>query len=347
LQLAGADFGIQGEGEESLPTLLGALERRSDWSKIPGLVYRQNGKVAANAPERLDLTERNPPLRPASASGYYRHASGMLNIETQRGCSCHCEFCTYPMIQGAGFRRRPAEAVAEELAGLERGGVNYTFVVDSVFNSSPAHVTQVCEAILRRNLKMRWGCFLRPAGLTSELMQLMARAGLSHVEFGADSFCDSVLAAYGKGLTFADVLHSHEMARLARVDCCHFLICGGPGETCGTLEEGFRNSLHLKDASILALVGMRVYPGTALHARVRRERPLPPDDALLQPYYYISDALTEDAIFGQLRDFSRKSPSWIVGDPSPRYLELAARLRSRGIIGPLWSYWSAAQRLAF
>jgi radical SAM superfamily enzyme YgiQ (UPF0313 family) len=347
LQLAGADFGIQGEGEASLPALLSALERREDWSGIPGLVYRHNGGITANPAQRLSLAERNPPLRPASALGYYQRASGMLNIETQRGCSCHCEFCTYPMIQGAGFRHRPAEAVAEELAELERIGVKYTFVVDSVFNSSPGHVAQVCEAILRRNLKMRWGCFLRPAGLTPELMQLMARAGLAHVEFGTDSFCDSVLAAYGKGFTFADVLHSHEMARQARVDCCHFLICGGPGETSTTLQEGFHNSLHLKDASILALVGMRVYPGTPLHARVRQERPLPPDDALLQPYYYISTALTEDDVFEQLRGFSHASPSWIVGDPSPRVLELAARLRSRGVIGPLWSYWSTAQRLAF
>ncbi len=177
-------------------------------------------------------------------------------------------------------------------------------------------------------------------------MQLMARAGLAHVEFGTDSFCDAVLAAYGKRFTFDDILRSHEMARQARVDSCHFLICGGPGETRATLQEGFRNSLHLKEAAILALVGMRVYPGTPLHDRARRERSLPPDDALLQPHYYISSALTEDEVFGRLRDFSRASPNWIAGDPSPRYMELAARLRSRGVIGPLWSYWCAAQRLA-
>jgi radical SAM superfamily enzyme YgiQ (UPF0313 family) len=177
-------------------------------------------------------------------------------------------------------------------------------------------------------------------------MQLMARAGLAHVEFGTDSLCDSVLAAYGKQFTFDDVLHSHELACQAKVDSCHFLICGGPGETPGTLEEGFRNSLRLKDTAILALVGMRVYPGTRLHARVLRERPLPPDDGLLQPYYYLSGALAEEQVFERLRDFSRRSPAWIVGDPPPRYVELAARLRSRGVIGPLWSYWCAAQRLA-
>jgi radical SAM superfamily enzyme YgiQ (UPF0313 family) len=346
LHLSGADFGIQGEGEVSLPALLGALEQRTDYSAIPGLVYRRNGSIVANPAQRLNLAELNPATRPDSLMGYYLRETGMLNLQTQRGCSCHCEYCTYPLIEGARFRRRPAESVADELAELHRRGVKYVVIVDSIFNSSPEHVQQVCESILRRNLKMRWACFLRPAGLTVDLVQLMARAGLAHVEFGTDSFSDAVLAAYGKRFTFDDVLRSHELAWQAKVDCCHFLICGGLGETRDTLEEGFQNSLRLKDAAILALVGMRIYPGTRLHACVRREHPLPPDDALLQPHYYISSALTEDQVFERLRDFSRRSPSWIVGDPPPRYVELAARLRSRGVIGPLWSYWCTAQRLA-
>lgn len=346
LELSGADFGIQGEGEASLPALLRALEQGADYSAIPGLVYRRHERIVANPAQRLNLGDLSLAARPDSVLAYYLRETGMANLQTQRGCSCHCEYCTYPLIEGARFRRRPAEAVAEEMAELERRGVKYAVIVDSIFNSSPDHVQQVCEAILRRRLKLRWTCFLRPAGLTADLMQLMARAGLTHVEFGTDSLCDAVLAAYGKRFTFEEVLRAHELGRQAKVDCCHFLICGGPGETEETLEEAFQNSLQLKDAAILALVGMRVYPGTALHARARRERPLPPDDALLQPHYYVSRALTEAAVFARLQEFSRRSPNWIVGDPPPRYVELAARLRSRGVIGPLWSYWCTAQRLA-
>ena len=346
LEASGADFGIQGEGEASLLALLRALEHRADHSAIPGLVYRHNGSVVANPAQRLNLAELPRADRPDSVLSYYLRETGMANLQTQRGCSCHCEYCTYPLIEGPRFRRRPAEAIAEEMADLQRRGVKYVFIVDSIFNSSPEHVRQVCEAILHRNLKLRWTCFLRPAGLTADLMQLMARAGLAHVEFGTDSLCDSVLAAYGKRFTFADVHRSHELARQAKIECCHFLICGGPGETLETLEEGFQNSLRLPETAILALVGMRIYPGTALHAKACRERPLPSDNQLLQPHYYLSDAVTEDAVFARLQDFSHRSPNWIVGDPPPRYVELAARLRSRGVIGPLWSYWCTAQRLA-
>jgi radical SAM superfamily enzyme YgiQ (UPF0313 family) len=95
---------------------------------------------------------------------------------------------------------------------LQQLGAKFVFIVDSVFNSTPGHVTEICEAILRRKVKISWGCFLRPRGLTAELMKLMARAGLTHIEFGTDSFCDEVLEAYAKHFTFADVLESSELA---------------------------------------------------------------------------------------------------------------------------------------
>jgi hypothetical protein len=66
---------------------------------------------------------------------------------------------------------------------------------------------------------------------------------------------------------------------------------------------------------------------------------------LLAPAYYLAPGLTEEIIFAKLRDFSRRSPSWIAGDPLPGYQKLIQRLRKRGVAGPLWSYLSAMQRL--
>jgi hypothetical protein len=60
----------------------------------------------------------------------------------------------------------------------------------------------------------------------------------------------------------------------------------------------------------------------------------------------VSPYLTADAIFAQLQEFSRHSPNWIPGDPGPAYLSLIERLRKRGTVGPLWGFFSMAQRLA-
>src|SRR5690242_19358202 len=176
---------------------------------------------------------------------------------------------------------------------------------------------------------MPWGCFLRPQGLSGDLMQLMARVGLTHIEFGSDSFCDVVLAAYQKDFTFEDILFSSELARQAGIDFCHYLIAGGPGESQATLLGAFENSRRLGDPIIIAVVGMRIYPGTALFERAIAEGHISRDSNLLTPRYYLAPGLQPAQVFQQLQDFARRSPNWIVGDPEPSYSHLVARLRRR------------------
>ncbi len=346
LELSGADFGISGEGESSLTRLIQSLEEGKNWEGIPGLVHRKNGQVMINPPEPrpFDSVVMESD-RPVAVVDRYRNTSGVLNVQTQRGCAYRCCYCTYPVVEGRGHRRRPAELVAEEFSQLERLNVKYAFIVDSVFNSSRQHVEEICEAILRRGVKISWGCFLRPQGLTAELMQLMARAGLAHVEFGSDSFCDDVLHAYQKGFSFEDILFSTELARKTHMDCCHFLIAGGPGETMASLRQGFENAKQLRDSTIMAVVGMRIYPQTDLYNRAVVEGQIQPAQVLLYPHYYLAPGLNNGAVFEQLREFARLSPNWVVGDPAPAYTELVERLRRRGVVGPLWSYFSVIQRL--
>ncbi len=346
LALTGADFGVCGEGEQSLISLIATLERGGDASGIPGVVFRENGKVVVNTPSPGPFAgEVDTEDRPAAIAAPYLEASGTLNLQTQRGCGFRCCYCTYPLIEGKRHRRRQPETVAAELEQLQRLGARHVFVVDSIFNSSPNHVTEICEAILRRKVKMPWGCFLRPQGLTPELMRLMARAGLTHVEFGSDSFCDEVLEAYQKDFAFDDILYSNELARRENVEACHFLICGGPGETQATLEQSFRNSRRLNGTVIMAVVGMRIYPGTHLFERAVAEGRIGRDADLLQPAYYLAPGLDETVVFAQLQEFARLSPNWIVGDPSPAYRNLVGRLRQRGVVGPLWSYFALLQRI--
>lgn len=361
MEFSGADFGICGAGEGPLLALLDSLESTTRDSsartpvadlQIPGLLCRDShGGIRAvvddgKFPVAHDGAGRArvEPVRPVWVADFYLQAGGMLNLQTQRGCAFHCCYCTYPVIEGRAHRRQPADAVAEEFAAIQRLGGRYAFIVDSVFNSSPRHVIEVCEAILRRGVRMKWGCFLRPQGLTAELMSLMVRAGLSHIEFGSDSLTDHVLKAYHKGFTFEEIEFSSELARTHNLDYCHFLIAGGPAETDQTLTESFENSRKLRGAVFMAVVGMRIYPGTALHRRAVDEGQLAPGTNLLSPRYYVSPHLSEAGVFRRLEEFARISPNWIVGDPVPGYAGLVERLRKRGVAGPMWSYLSIIQR---
>ncbi len=346
LELSGADFGIQGEGEASLVALVAALRGGGEYASIPGLVYRHGAQIVAN-PQQASGWQSGLETadRPPAVANYYLTASGMLNVQTQRGCGQACTYCAYPLIEGCLHRRRDPETVAGEFEQLQAMGAKYAFVVDSVFNSSERHVVETCEAILRRGVKLKWGCFLRPQSLTLEMMRLMARAGLTHIEFGSDSFCDAVLEQYTKQLTFDDIARSSELAQQAGIEHCHYLICGGPGETLATLETSFQNGRHLAGCVVLAVVGMRIFPGTALAQRAVRDGQIRADADLLAPAYYFAAGLDEGTVFEQLREFARRAPNWIVGDPPPSFANLVARLRRRGVVGPLWSYFAMLQRI--
>ena len=48
------DFGIAGEGEVSFPQLVACIENGTDWSNVPGLVWRAQGEIRANAPTFIE-----------------------------------------------------------------------------------------------------------------------------------------------------------------------------------------------------------------------------------------------------------------------------------------------------
>ncbi len=344
MQNSGADYGIVGEGEESFLALLDALENGKEIPNIPGLVRRDGDALIIHPPQRLDVERQTIPHRPSEARPYYLESTGMLNVQTQRGCSLKCIYCTYPGIEGVEVRQRPAALVAAEFEQLAAEGVPYLFIVDSVFNSSTDHVRGICNALIERGSPIEWGCFLRPKGLSTDLFELMFRAGLRHVEFGSDSFTDSVLRRYGKDFTFNDILESTAAAEAAGVKHCHYLICGGPGETLATLESTYRNSLKLNETVIFGLIGMRVYPGTRLWQRLRSEPGWENRD-LLQPQFYLSPELTQQQIEEALARFAKESPHWFVGEAPPGFDRITQRLRSRGVTGPLWEYLQVAARM--
>jgi radical SAM superfamily enzyme YgiQ (UPF0313 family) len=345
LELSGAQYGVVGEGEHAMVALLAAIETGADdLSHIPGLVYRRDGSIVKNprqpiSPDKIIAADRH-----AHLVDHYLRRSAMLNIQTQRGCGLRCCYCTYPVIEGNIPRRRDPDDVAEELARLTRQGVRHVFVADSVFNTTNDHAAGVCESILRHGVKIEWSCFLRPHGITAEFMGLLKRAGMTHVEFGADSFCDPVLAEYGKSFTFDDIRQASEAAHAARVHYSHFLICGGPGETTETLRTTFEHSRLLPGAVIFGLAGMRIYPGTTLQQRALQEGRITAQTNLLEPVYYLSPHIREEELLALLAEFKQKAPNWIIGALPPFFTEFADRLRQRGVTGPLWEYLSVIQR---
>jgi radical SAM superfamily enzyme YgiQ (UPF0313 family) len=341
LEITGIEYGIMGEGERSLALLIESIVTGSSVSgleAVPGLVYRKGDRIVRNPAQTIDPDNLTPPMRSPGMLEYYVKESSVVNIQTQRGCPYTCCYCTYPLIEGRAVRQRSAVSVVDEIEQVVAAGADYLFIVDSVFNIRNDHVASICEGILKRKLTFQWSCFLRPKGLTSDLMKLMKMAGLSHIEFGSDSLCDSVLESYGKNITFDDILESSEFAREHHVHYAHFLIAGGPGETEATLIEGFENSKKLRKTVFFPFVGMRIFPGTALFSNALRDGFVMQQQDFLDPVFYISPSLDKTRIRKLHEGFKAQMPNWVIDDVSPEVKFVMDGLRKKGIRGPLWEF---------
>jgi len=345
--LTSVDYGVAGEGEQPLLALLTALRTGSAVADIPGVVCKMaTGSVSAAAC-RLSGVFNGAPFHDSRLLQAYAKNGSLPGVQTQRGCPLKCCYCTYPVIEGKRSRFRSGEEIVEELQQLAAHGMKYAFFVDSVFNTRTSHVVETCEAIIRAKLDLQWECFLRPGGVTRELLQLMKRAGLRHIEFGSDSFSDTTLASYGKSFSFEEVREASELAATLGVQYSHFLIFGGPSETVETVEETLARAVTLPAAFFFATIGMRIYPDTDLWRMLAPEQHgETAADYLVDPRFYVAPGLTAHGLHIRLRELLKSASNWIVGDPPAAFSETMTKLRKRGISGPMREYVDLLQRLA-
>ena len=90
LDYLGADYGITGEGEQAV---CGLIEALNEGRSVPAIT--RNG-AAFQSGEAMTCQ----PLWDPDLVGFYTGQSGMISMQTKRGCPHKCAYCTYPAIEG-------------------------------------------------------------------------------------------------------------------------------------------------------------------------------------------------------------------------------------------------------
>ena len=322
LAYTGADYGIVGEGER----LVCGLVRDLSKGKTPARILRSDGLLPGD--------EIGSPLYSAPMIRYYQEQSGMINLQTKRGCPHGCIYCSYPALEGNSYRCRDPKAVVDDLERIKtEHGVESFFFTDSVFNDQEGHYLAVVEEIIRRGLSLSWCCYLRPEGVGRSEIALMKRAGLYAVELGTDAATDATLAALGKGFTFADALEVNRACVAERLPCAHFVMFGGPGETMETVAEGLANLEQLEHTVVFAFSGIRVLPGTPLLARAIRDGLMAEGDSLREPVYYLSPGIQVQQMNEMITEsFRNKRDRIFPPVEAQKRLEIMHRFGYRGLL---------------
>jgi radical SAM superfamily enzyme YgiQ (UPF0313 family) len=337
-----SDWGIRGEGEQSFVALLDALENGRSAIGIPGVLSRErkNGDdaVIMLAPERRPRWDDDlHPNRHLFDYPRYLRRGGTGNIQTKRGCIFKCGYCTYPLLEGYRFRSREAGDVVDEIESLQRDyGPHPLFFVDSILNAPRGHVEGICEEILRRGLELRWSCYATPLKLDRQQAQLMARAGCEGLELGTDAVDDGQLKRLGKSFDAEAVHTANRHCLEAGLRICHTVIFGAPGETHDSIRTTCRALRAMQATAVVAMTGVRVYPGTPLADRLIATGKVDADAIGLKPAFYV-----EPEVAGFLPDYlqqqARAAGNWVLPGMEPPLLPVSQRLlRALGVSGPLW-----------
>jgi anaerobic magnesium-protoporphyrin IX monomethyl ester cyclase len=304
------EYGIIGEAEESFPRLLESLDNKTDPSHLPAVVIRNKKShkpIPSKKEERLNLTFSE--IDSFISFDPYKNR-GAYSVQTKRGCYHKCIYCTYPIIEGSTYRIREATLVADEIeqAYKRLGNVTFEFV-DSTFNDPKNHAENICREIIKKGIRPRLRTMgINPRNCSTELFDLMMKAGFSQIDCTPDSASPVMLKNLKKNFTLNQLIKTANLIRENNLPTMWFFLFGGPGENEQTFKETFDfiDRFINPEDMVHMTAGIRIYPGTSLHKTALKEKVVGAEDNLLLPAYYVSPSLGAERLSELIKEAAGK-----------------------------------------
>lgn len=271
-----ADFVAVGEGELTFAELISQIRRGDDdWSKINGLVYRDEfGNVMRNPPRELikDLDKLPFPARDLVDNNLYSPAPTKrvslgpnTLLTTSRGCPFKCGFCAARTVWTRAVRfRKPDNVVAEIEECVDKYGIRSFNLTDELFTVNKKRVIRICRLICERKLDVKWVCSARAERLDRETLEAMKEAGCREISFGIESGNQEILKRIDKSLDLGEAEHVIRLTKKVGITTHASYIMGYLGETEETMRDTIRFAKKL-NTDIAAFFIASPLPGTPFY----------------------------------------------------------------------------------
>ncbi len=166
------DYIVQGEGEETLASLLAHLGAGRSPEGIDGLTYRRGGAIIAGSPRVVgDLAAVPFAYEEADMAGLQGR---IIYYESSRGCPFSCQYCLSSAT--AGVRFLPAPRVLEELAFFIAHRVKQVKFVDRTFNTRRDHYLPIIEFLAAQDTDTNFHLEIAADLLDDEVLALLKAA---------------------------------------------------------------------------------------------------------------------------------------------------------------------------
>ena len=198
----GVDVIVRGEGEVTFRELVRAMEAGHGCSSIAGVTYRSGTDVVANPDRPVSALDgdavRLPDRGARQLSGYTLLGRQVDVVETSRGCTFDCSFCSIIEMRGRNFHRFAIPRVLADIEDARSRGARCLFIVDDNLTLDAPRFEELCRAIVARRLNdveyVVQGMTSSIAMHGARLAPLMRQAGFRYVFLGIENVLDRDLA---------------------------------------------------------------------------------------------------------------------------------------------------------
>jgi hypothetical protein len=171
LEYLDADFAIAGPAEDNIHEVLNKIQGKESKKKI------FQGKYIASTsccrrPAMVDYKK-------------YYEAGGIAGFETHKGCTSSCVYCLEAKSK-VSFKN--IENVISEIKSFVDIGYNHFHLCDSEFNESLEYSVELCTALKKSGMDIKWAVYMKPGNYNKKLFRLLKDTGVYIITLTVDSW---------------------------------------------------------------------------------------------------------------------------------------------------------------
>jgi radical SAM superfamily enzyme YgiQ (UPF0313 family) len=197
----GVDAIVRGEGDITFRELVAAVHEGRSLGGIAGLWFRDHAGIHRNGSRhvaRLSNGDIRPPNRASRVlRGYTMLGRQVDVVETSRGCTFDCSFCSIIEMRGRNFHRFPIDRVIADIADARARGARTIFFVDDNITLDVPRLETLCRELIRTGLNdLDYIAQAMTASIATggdALAALMRHAGFRYIFLGIENVIEEDL----------------------------------------------------------------------------------------------------------------------------------------------------------
>lgn len=277
----GIDYGVIGEGEETIVELINSIVKNKNLKNVKGIIFSDGNQTV--------ITERREPIEDLDTIPFpdfeglefkkqldNAHSNFLVYttvfdkprvypLLASRSCPFQCTFCYHD----SKYRKRSIKNIISEInMAVDKYGINFILMYDDCFSLDKERVKEFCSEIKnimkQKEKDIKWTCQFRVNVVDSDLLHMLKDAGCDILAYGFESFSPVVLKSMRKTIKPEQIDFAFRETVKNKINVQANFIFGDIAETNETTKETLDWWTKNAEGQIY-LAFVMLYPGSQIY----------------------------------------------------------------------------------